>query len=224
MLKNIYKKYKYNSKMKGLNKLADRLGCGLDEGIKETVALLQLLGFPTISSCEGHSDHGNPAPWVMFSASGEPKWRYVNQEKVYEIIGKKHNLTVVALKNCDDYEAWKEAEIESAKNPITPEYEVWNLKNVNIGKELQSFVDKFYRQNNRLEQIEDNVLIRVRVEEDYVRLYNGKKYDDILLMHEGKNEWPVQEIPQIEIDLKKCQDEFKIFTEFLRNIYFKTLK
>ena len=47
----------------------DRLGMAIDAGIRETVAVLNLLGLPTTQSCEGHvNDHGHglPAPWVDF--------------------------------------------------------------------------------------------------------------------------------------------------------------
>ena len=42
----------------------------IDAGIRETVAVLNLLGLPTRQSCEGHVNdrgHGLPAPWVDFN-------------------------------------------------------------------------------------------------------------------------------------------------------------
>src|SRR5258708_6661208 len=42
----------------------DRLGTPLDPGIFETVVMLNLQGFPTLQSCEGHLDHGCFYPWV----------------------------------------------------------------------------------------------------------------------------------------------------------------
>ncbi|RAQ94635.1 hypothetical protein [Thermogemmatispora tikiterensis] len=47
-----------------LARLTDALGTPIDPGIVETVVLLNLLGFPTVQSCEGHLDHGPPYPWV----------------------------------------------------------------------------------------------------------------------------------------------------------------
>lgn len=44
----------------------DGLGYPLDEGIKETVIVLNLLGFETAQSCEGHQNWGQPFPWVYF--------------------------------------------------------------------------------------------------------------------------------------------------------------
>ena len=48
---------------------ADGLGRGLDEAIVETVAVLNALEFPTLSSCAGHTDHGHAGPWVRIGYS-----------------------------------------------------------------------------------------------------------------------------------------------------------
>ena len=42
----------------------DKLGTPIDPGIFETVVVLNLLGFRTFQSCEGHLDHGCAYPWV----------------------------------------------------------------------------------------------------------------------------------------------------------------
>lgn len=47
-------------------RLVDGVGQPLDEGIVETVVALNLLGFRSSASCEGHLDGGVPAPWVDF--------------------------------------------------------------------------------------------------------------------------------------------------------------
>lgn len=60
------KKKNYQQTLKGLNKVTDGLGLGIDPKIKKTVALLNLLGFNTSGSCEGHTTptHGELIPWV----------------------------------------------------------------------------------------------------------------------------------------------------------------
>lgn len=49
-----------------VEQIADKLGKGIDPGIKETVVALMLDDFPTSQSCEGHPDQneGLPFPWV----------------------------------------------------------------------------------------------------------------------------------------------------------------
>jgi hypothetical protein len=47
-----------------VDKLADKLGLGVDAGIRDTVIALWVLGFNTRQSCEGHLDSGVATPWV----------------------------------------------------------------------------------------------------------------------------------------------------------------
>jgi hypothetical protein len=50
--------------------ITDSLGSSIDPGIFETVVALNLLGFPTVMSCEGHLDHGVGAPWIDIEPPG----------------------------------------------------------------------------------------------------------------------------------------------------------
>ncbi len=47
-----------------VGRTCDLLRMPIDPGIKETVIVLQALGFSTTQSCEGHDDRGLPYPWV----------------------------------------------------------------------------------------------------------------------------------------------------------------
>lgn len=62
--------------------LTDRLGCPIDGGILETVVALNLLGFWTSQSCEGHLDEGLPYPWIDFHLGECPAWYEQAQEEV----------------------------------------------------------------------------------------------------------------------------------------------
>lgn len=57
---------RYREKLRELDDISDALGMSIDTGIRKTVALLNLLGFPTSGSCAGHidADHGTLRPWV----------------------------------------------------------------------------------------------------------------------------------------------------------------
>jgi hypothetical protein len=61
-----------------LAQLTDALGTPIDPGIFETVVLLNLLGFPTVQSCEGHLDHGTAYPWVTVAEQALQR-RYLQQ-------------------------------------------------------------------------------------------------------------------------------------------------
>jgi hypothetical protein len=54
----------WERKLSEVDALRDGIGKPIDPGIRETVAILQLLGLHTRQSCEGHIDWGLPAPWV----------------------------------------------------------------------------------------------------------------------------------------------------------------
>jgi hypothetical protein len=58
------KKKRWEQAESKINRITDRLGLGIDIGIKESIIALQVLGFTTTASCQGHLDHGNAAPWV----------------------------------------------------------------------------------------------------------------------------------------------------------------
>ena len=55
----------WEAKLREVDALRNPNGTPVDAGIRETVAILQLLGIPTRSSCEGHPDRGFSAPWVV---------------------------------------------------------------------------------------------------------------------------------------------------------------
>lgn len=66
-----------DAKRTELGLITDNLGMPIEAGIMDTVAALQLLGFGTSGSCEGHGDWGCPWPWVNIEASSAaPEWRW----------------------------------------------------------------------------------------------------------------------------------------------------
>ena len=62
-----------------MDRMADGLGMPIDTGIKDTVIVLNLLGFPTSMSCEGHAYRGVHGPWVDIKPNHldqiEKKWK-----------------------------------------------------------------------------------------------------------------------------------------------------
>lgn len=54
----------YQKMHEQVSALTDNLGTPIDQGILETIVVLNLLGLHTFQSCEGHLDHGHPYPWV----------------------------------------------------------------------------------------------------------------------------------------------------------------
>lgn len=66
---NTAKQNQWDAMAAEVNQWTDGLGKPIDAGIKEAVIALNLLGFKTRQSCEGHLDHGYPYPWVDFDLS-----------------------------------------------------------------------------------------------------------------------------------------------------------
>lgn len=55
---------KWNNLEEKFKHVTDRLGMPIDDGILETVVALNALGVLTSASCEGHTKHGLPYPWI----------------------------------------------------------------------------------------------------------------------------------------------------------------
>src|SRR5690242_19011183 len=68
MIEDTIKEQHWQEVSQQVARLTDRLGCGIDPGILETVVALTILGIHTLASCEGHLDHGIAAPWVDIGA------------------------------------------------------------------------------------------------------------------------------------------------------------
>jgi hypothetical protein len=83
-----------NKLRKKVDKITDALGMPIDEGIKEAVIMFNAVGLYTSSSCEGHLDHGFPAPWIDVEVSNEPKERYVGENEIYRKVARKYNLKI----------------------------------------------------------------------------------------------------------------------------------
>jgi len=70
------KKEKFTNALHEVNHTIDKLGLGIDEDIKETVALLRTMGFPTSSSCAGHAEKGKIAiPYIEVYAKAPEGWK-----------------------------------------------------------------------------------------------------------------------------------------------------
>src|SRR6266849_4234763 len=66
--RNYFSKEKiWNEKLRALDRVVDRLGQPIDQGIRDTVAVLNCLGFETEASCEGHVNAKFKAPWIDIS-------------------------------------------------------------------------------------------------------------------------------------------------------------
>ncbi len=77
----------WEQKLDEVDRIIDGIGKGIDEGIKEVVAVFLLYKFPTSASCEGHitftgeMDYAFPYPWVDFETLAPEGWIDDEQKK-----------------------------------------------------------------------------------------------------------------------------------------------
>lgn len=74
----------WKEKLKNVKKRSDVNGCKMESRIIKTVVALNLLKIPTLSSCEGHLDHGLPNPWIDIVAVNKPEKQFLGTEETSE--------------------------------------------------------------------------------------------------------------------------------------------
>jgi len=207
--KKIEKEQEWNNKLADLDTVVDRLGKGLDEHIKETVAAFNLNGFNTDGSCEGHVNWGLGAPWVEIEAPNKPKERYVGEVKILQNIAESYGISDKDIEWAMNETAWKEAYDLFEKNGETEEYKKWRSENDKLKQRAGELMDEFYK--NRI--VDEKVHLkfeRVDAGETF-RIYNGgEDYALSQKMDEEQKRGLGQRII-------KYQEEMNAFGEFLKD-------
>jgi len=216
------KEAKLQSIRQEVDSWGDRLGEGVDEGIKETVAVYNAMELPTSASCEGHfgseSEHGFPAPWVEVEAPDKPQWRFEHEGEIYEQVAKKYGVTVNAVLHADNDEAWREATQSSAEQKETAEYRAWREENEKLLKKSESLLQEFYRERN----VQNDIRIIADRNVGGFRVHNGGKfYIPNNAKERLENELTEEERKRIPDILRASQEEMKSFTDFLKEKYFE---
>ncbi len=169
----------------------DGLGLGLDEGIVDTVAALQLNGFQTSASCEGHVDWGCGAPWVDVQAAHEPPGlfpefpnaihiisRYNGQRQVFEEVARENGLSVDQMldRGQDSYLANRGLHVEAHDRAYsrgeTPEFQAWVASNEALRTRFEELVGAYNARNSEVDRISID-----RLAMGTFRVYAGSKAD-----------------------------------------------
>jgi hypothetical protein len=200
-----------NKLRKKVDKITDALGMPVDEGIKEAVIIFNAVGLYTSASCEGHLDHGLPAPWIDVEAPNEPKERYVGENEIYRKVARKYNLKIEELRRGYNMDAWWEAIKEAEKSGETKEYKIWRKENQKLLKKAKKFLNEFYK--NR--KVDSDVKLKIDIfGNGSFRIHNGGKYYKLV------NDLSRKEKREVKKMLEKFREEMNAFTEFLKNKYF----
>ena len=207
--------------LKEIETWADTQGAGIDAGIKETVALCNLLGLPTAQSCEGHfgdsARHGFPAPWIRVSAPNEPELRHAHEAETYQRIAKKYGVTVEAVRRARNESAWVEAQKLLANEEETEEYRAWSLENEKLLTMASAMLNEFYQSHSTEE---DSRLIADAHSSGFDIHNGGKFYIPIADAERMRTELTAAEQESLPNIHKACQEEMRVFTEFLKQKYF----
>lgn len=113
-----------------VDRIIDKLGLPIDNGIKESIIALHALGFHTTGSCEGHEDHVIGAPYIDI------------ESKEQELIDKR----LAELKKKAEGQPKEIMEqLKQESRTLTQELERGNLEE---RMKLIPYLDEFYRGRN----------------------------------------------------------------------------
>lgn len=207
-----------------LDKIADSCGEKIENGIKNTLVALRLLGFNTSSSCEGHTGEirgkdnkyeVTRSPYVQIEALDQPRFRFKNEEHYRQRLATEYNLPIKDINlalggygNDPHVELLEkiinsfEEIVELENYPETDDYKKWEEDNLLLGKQLMKYLEEFYEKR----EAQSDIKLELR----HGRLSSGVEWNE--------NETEKQSyILQHAEELKK---EMRDFTEFLKKKYF----
>jgi hypothetical protein len=191
------KQVAWEQKSQEVDLIQDRLGKGVDEGIKETVVAFQVLGINTIQSCEGHMEWGEGTPWVDVEA---PDTRELRQQMhqafdTAENANGQEHITYEELDKLFDHAHELRREIKR--------------RNVQEAAKVMGYLAEFY--NNRDVPLDRRLILNTSALSGSTRIESqGGVF---------------QETASAEIKQQKLaeyQEEMRAFTEFLKEKHFSS--
>jgi hypothetical protein len=197
----------------------DKYGYVLDEGMRQPVIALNLLGINTVQSDQGNYSE---RPWIEFGAKF-PTDVYVGERELKQILLKEQGFNPLVMDESSPlFDRAKQVEIEDeARKQLssagyTPEFEMWRSETANMIAKLTSLISEFNQTRPKEEVGQSEVVI------DFP--YRDPKYDPY-----------ISEVPFVETRLRdqrsiNPEDIFKIlesnreemrrFGEFLKRKFF----
>lgn len=225
-LKHDEKLSRWKSEKAIVDKITDKLGLEIDEGIKETVIALRLLDIHTVSSHEGRFDR-YPVPYIDIESEKAIKLDSIREEKIEELksdeekkIFKEVRMLWKQIQATDDIEVEKRLRLEAdslekelVKFPFPESKEIADLEhaiesdNAIQQEKISKLLELFYQQRNVSDENKLGVTLRAL----------GR----LRLQSEGymiqRKETDLEKVAE---RLKQFQAEMYAFTEFLKAIFF----
>lgn len=204
------KQIAWDKKKKEVDSWGDKRGLGIDKRIKEAVVALNMLGFPTTASCEGHLNWSEHTPWVDVSLPDtRPEWQWIGEKQAIAKVAKKRGLSFDAVRYMGDREAWVESNKLYMNNHKTEAYKRWFKKVQALHKKFERLLKEFYR--NRA--VEAGCKITTDWYDGIFRIYNGGA--------DFTEEFSPKQKKGFAKRLRKYQKEWNDFACFLKQKYFK---
>ncbi|HBV01015.1 MAG TPA: hypothetical protein DEF00_01305 [Candidatus Taylorbacteria bacterium] len=91
-----------------------------------------------------------PWPWVEVAAPDEPEERFVGEAEAFASAAQEHNVPPEELRRGNPEELYWEIQKRVSRDPLTPEYEVWEQRNRELYDKVTKLFDEFYR-NRKVE-------------------------------------------------------------------------
>ncbi len=192
----------------------DALGMGIDPKIKKAVIVLNLLGFETQQSCQGHMDWGLPYPWVSFNTI-TPEIQKLDSElqEVRRLIAQKEGELQKKYPTLSLGEAMRKEE--------SPERN-------KLYKKTHLLYDKMEElSRSKIAQLKD--LITAFYKKHHIDLDNELYIDDKVFpsyrLHSLGGDWQVIRTKDEQMKkLEAYQKEMDAFVDFLTNYYYSAEK
>jgi len=189
----------------------DGLGMPIDPGIKDTVIALNLLGFKTRASCEGHIDRGLSYPWIDFETKNqeivnlETKRDEINNqiaERREEIQKKYPDLPIGEALHREEF-----ADVKA----LYQEMHMLGDQIAHLSKSqlmpLKNLLEQFYKSRTT---DPDKMITIHALNPTFLRMYSLG------------GDWQVtRNDNERALKLKEYQQEMNEFTDFLKNQYFE---
>jgi len=225
------KKLNWKKRLKRVDNLEDRIGCKVDDKIKETIIAFWSFDVPTSGSCEGHISHGVDTPWIDVEALNRPKKRFVGEVlSEEEIVKKASDEYKISPKELMDYaqevkrgihkegtpceNAWQEAVKELSQREETPEYKKWKKKTEELKKKISGLLKEFYDDR----KVDSHIRLRIRTSEGGPFRVKSEASD--FSQKDLQKDLTKKQKEEFSKQLIRKQEEMKEFTSFLKDKYF----
>jgi len=204
----------WQNTIKKLAKIRDNENVAIDKHALETIAAFNLNRIPTVTSCGGHSEPNKLRfPHVLGFANNKPKSRYGNDGAIRKMIARKHHTPQETIEINPGAAQEYQNIIRKNKLKENKTYKIWQGKNRQLKRYIQSLLDEFYQ--NHYAPMPARPYLSGPI---LGYLLNSGPLSSKYKLRKG-NLKP-NEIKTIQKQVRACKKEFKAFTLFLKKRFF----